>query len=146
MLAIPRPILEALLEHARREDPLECCGVLAGRNGRVLRHFPTANADRSPITYRIDSRDLFRIHKAVGEAGMEILGIYHSHTASQAYPSATDVERAFWEGTDTETYPGCVHLIISLAEGNEPVVRGFRIPTRARIEEVPIEIVEEADS
>lgn len=144
MLQVPKFIVEAMFEHALRETPYECCGLLAGKDGWVTRHYPTVNADRSATTYNIESRELFRIHKAVREEGLDILGIYHSHTMSEAYPSSTDVSRAFWEGTDWEVYPGCVHLIISLAEGDEPVLRGFRIPNRSTIKEVPVTVVGES--
>lgn len=146
MLQVPRPIVEAMLEQARREAPRECCGLLAGSNGRVVRRYPTTNVDNSDTTYTIDSRELFRIHREVREEGLEILSVYHSHTlpASRAFPSATDVNRAFWEGTDLETYPGCVYLIIGLAEGGEPALKGYQIPDRSTVKEVPVTIVEDS--
>ncbi len=144
MLRIPRSIVEAMLDHARREALQECCGLLAGKDGLVTHHYPATNADASPTTYSIDSRQLLQIHRDVREAGLDIVSVYHSHPMSGAYPSPTDVNRAFWEETEIETYPGCIHLIISLAEGDEPVLRGFRIPNRTTIEEVPITVVEDA--
>jgi proteasome lid subunit RPN8/RPN11 len=135
-----------MFDHARREALHECCGLLAGKDGLVTQHYPATNADASPTTYSIDSRQLIQIHRDVREAGLEIVSVYHSHTMSGAYPSPTDVNRSFWEGTDIETYPGCVHLIISLTEGDEPVLRGFRIPDRSTIEDVPVTVVEDDQS
>lgn len=145
MLTVPRSVVEAIFDQARRESPRECCGLLAGSNGKVTRHFPATNAEASDVTYLIDSRELFRIHKAIREEGLEILSVYHSHThpSSKAYPSRTDVNRAIWEDNDTETYPGCVYLIVWLMEGKEPVLKGFRIPDRTTVEEVPVDIVDE---
>lgn len=144
MLKVPRPIVDSMLEQAKKEAPQECCGILAGMDGLVSRYYPTTNAEKSNTTYLIDSHELFEIHKALRKEGLEILSIYHSHTipASRAYPSTTDINRAFWEETDMETYPGCVYLIIGLAEQSEPTLRGFQIPDRTTIKEVPITIVD----
>jgi proteasome lid subunit RPN8/RPN11 len=144
MLQVPKAIVDTMLEQASKEAPRECCGLLAGSNGRVVRCYPTTNVDKSNTTFMIDSKELFNIHKDVRREGLEILSVYHSHTVptSKAYPSATDVNRAFWEGTDLETYPGCVYLIIGLAEGREPVLKGFQIPDRSTIEEVPVAVID----
>ena len=141
MLRVPSSIVEAMFDHAKKEAPNECCGLLTGKDGLATHHYPATNADGSPTTYSIESRQLFEIHRAARDAGLDILSVYHSHTMTRAYPSPTDVNRAFWNGTELETYPGCIHLIISLAEGDEPVLRGFRIPSRETIEEVPVTII-----
>lgn len=145
MLKVPKAIIEAMFDRARQEAPRECCGILAGKDREVSQHFPTTNVDNSDTTYLIDSKELLRIHKEVRQEGLDILSVYHSHTvpASRAYPSLTDIQRAFWEGTDMETYPGCVYLIIGLAEGNEPVIRGFQIPDRETVKEVPVTVLED---
>ncbi|MFQ5893038.1 MAG: Mov34/MPN/PAD-1 family protein [Nitrospinota bacterium] len=143
MLRIPRSIVEAIFDHARQEAERECCGLLAGKDGLVTHHYPATNADGSPTTFSIESQELFQIHRAIGEAGLELLSVYHSHPMTRAYPSATDVNHAFWEGTDLETYPRCIYLIVSLAEEGEPVLRGFRIPSPSTVEEVPVTIVED---
>lgn len=143
MLKVPKDIVGAMVERARQEAPRECCGILAGKGKEVSQHFPTTNVDDSDTTYLIDSKELLKIHKAVREEGLDILSVYHSHTVptSRAYPSLTDIKRAFWEGTDMETYPGCVYLIIGLAEGDGPVIRGFQIPDRETVKEVPVAVV-----
>lgn len=108
-----------MVGQARAEAPNECCGLLAGRHGRVLRRYPITNAEASPYRYNMDSRELLWAMRDMDEQGWELLGIYHSHTHTPAYPSPTDVFLAF--------YPEAVYLVISLMDPEEPVVRAFRI-------------------
>jgi proteasome lid subunit RPN8/RPN11 len=118
-MRIPRSIFDQMLEHAREEVPNECCGILGGKNGEATTLYRATNAEQSPLRYTLDPKDLFRISiQEIPERDEEMLAIYHSHTASPAYPSQTDINLA--------TYPDSVYLILSLAEGEEPL-RGFRI-------------------
>ncbi len=111
--------LQDVVAHARETFPHECCGLLAGRDGRVARVCRGRNVDESPYTYRLDDRQLLQFLREMDQDGLDIVGIYHSHTASEATPSRTDVARAF--------YPEAVYVIISLQHPEHPVVRGFRI-------------------
>ena len=111
---------DALVVHAQEEYPNECCGVLVGAGNRVRQLYRTVNADHSPVTYRVDPRDLLRIFQELDDAGLEMVGIYHSHTHSPAYPSPTDVSYA-------RGYPEAAYVIVSLADRRAPVVRSFRI-------------------
>ncbi len=111
--------LQDVVAHARETFPHECCGLLAGRAGRVVRVCRGRNVDESPYTYRLDDRQLLQFLREMDQDGLDIVGIYHSHTASEATPSRTDVARAF--------YPEAVYVIISLQHPEYPVVRGFRI-------------------
>jgi proteasome lid subunit RPN8/RPN11 len=116
---IPREVYDELLAHAREEAPNECCGILGGRDGAATTLYRATNAEHSPLRYTLDPNDLFRItFREIPERDEEMLAIYHSHTASAAYPSQTDINLA--------TYPDAIYLILSLAEGEEPL-RGFRI-------------------
>ena len=109
---------EAMLEHARNEMPNECCGMLGGKpGGDPETLYPATNAEASPLRYSLDSADQFRITREMEEAGEELVGIYHSHTKSAAYPSQTDINLA--------TYPGVAYLIVSLAEGEREPIRAF---------------------
>ena len=108
-----------VVAHARETFPHECCGLLAGRDGRAVRVYRGRNVDESPYTYRLDDRQLLQFLREMDQDGLDIVGIYHSHTASEATPSRTDVARAF--------YPEAVYVIISLQHPEHPVVRGFRI-------------------
>jgi len=119
-LLVPRPIYEAMLAHARRDLPAECCGLLAGAIqgvvGRVTMHLPLVNALASPTEYESESRSLFAAHKAMRVAGTEVLAVYHSHPTSDPVPSRTDQDRNYSEQV--------VNLIIGLRR-SEPDVRGW---------------------
>jgi proteasome lid subunit RPN8/RPN11 len=118
-MKVPRSIYDQMLEHAREEAPNECCGIVGGKDGEATTLYRAANAEQSPLRYTLDPNDLFRItFREIPERGEEMLAIYHSHTASPAYPSQTDINLA--------TYPDAIYLILSLADG-EALLRGFRI-------------------
>jgi proteasome lid subunit RPN8/RPN11 len=125
-VVIPAAVRDEMIAHARAGLPNEACGILAGRDGRVERFFPAESDEPSPYYYRIEARDQIRIMNAIDDAGLDLVGIYHSHTSSPAYPSRTDAEQAFW--------PDAVYVIVSLAEP-EADVRGYRIRDMAITEE-----------
>lgn len=111
--------LEAVIAHARFHAPEEACGILAGDDhGVVKRVFVMQNADRSETTYMMDSREQFEVFDKIRSEGLQLLAIFHSHPQSEAYPSARDLELAF--------YPEAYYLIVSLMD-EEPVCRAFRI-------------------
>lgn len=126
MLVISRSELEAILDHCRSGFPNEACGILAGRGGRVVRVYPMRNARPSPVSYEMDPAEQFQVLKKIREESLSLVGIFHSHPRSPAYPSGVDVEKAYWPGTVFPNYPDAVYLIISLTEG-QPVVKGFSI-------------------
>jgi proteasome lid subunit RPN8/RPN11 len=78
-----------------------------------------ANADASPVTYRLDGREQLRVFDEIDEQGWELWAIYHSHTHSEAYPSETDVRLAF--------YPEARYILVSLTDREQPVMRSFSI-------------------
>jgi proteasome lid subunit RPN8/RPN11 len=118
-MKVSRSIYQEMLEHAREEAPNECCGIIGGRDGEATTLYRATNAEQSPLRYTLDPNDLFRItFREIPERDEEMLAIYHSHTASPAYPSQTDINLA--------TYPDAIYLILSLADGEAPL-RGFRI-------------------
>ena len=126
-----------MIAHAREEAPNECCGILAGEGGRVLRLYRAINAEHSPYSFDIDSRDLYRIHAEVEALGWEFVAIYHSHPQSEAYPSSTDVAMARLPGPGeaVDLWPGAVYLIVSLIDPDAPRIRAFRIEKGAVVEE-----------
>jgi len=91
MFTIEKHYIDEMIAHAHQEGPIECCGVLGGRDGRVLKLYQATNAEHSRYCYNIESQDLFRINRECEENGWQFLAIYHSHPDSQAYPSPTDV-------------------------------------------------------
>ena len=127
MLALPKTLIDEMIGHAREEAPNECCGIIAGQDGRAVKLFRARNSEASPYRYNVDPQDLFRIYRECERDGWEFLAIYHSHTFSEAYPSQTDVRLAFWP----ETY----YLLVSLQEPVSPAVRAFRIVDGAVSEE-----------
>jgi proteasome lid subunit RPN8/RPN11 len=127
MLALPGKFIEEMIAHAREETPNECCGIIAGQGGRAVKLFRASNSEASPYRYNVDPQDLFRIHRECDGNGWEFLAIYHSHTASEAFPSPTDVRLAFW--------PDAYYVLISIRDPDSPVVRAFRIVDRQVSEE-----------
>lgn len=134
MLSIKKADLQAIYEHCDREYPNEACGILAGKDNRVDKVYSLVSEDPSPTFYRIDSKEQFRVMKEMRQAGLELAGIYHSHTGSQAYPSATDVGLAY--------YPEVIYLIVTLLDRKNPAVRGFTI-IEGKITEVRLNIISE---
>ena len=96
MLTISRALLDKIIEHARKDHPDEACGVIAGPAGSDSpgRFIPMLNAERSPTFYRFDSREQLRVWRAMDDNDEEAVVIYHSHTATEAYPSRTDISYA----------------------------------------------------
>lgn len=96
MLEISQELVDAIVAHARRDHPDEACGVIAGPVGtdQPVRFIPMVNAARSPTFYEFDSLDLLRLYRELAANDEDPVVIYHSHTATEAYPSRTDVSYA----------------------------------------------------
>jgi proteasome lid subunit RPN8/RPN11 len=118
-MQISRQLIDQMVAHAREDDPNECCGMLGGADGSAATLYRAANAEASPLRYSIDAGEQFRLMREIEEAGEDLVGIYHSHTRSAAYPSQTDVNLAGW--------PDAVYVIVSLEDPDSPDVRGFWI-------------------
>lgn len=115
-------MLEGLVQHARDQAPLECCGLLAGTNGFIDEHVPTRNVRASEVAYEIDPGEHIAARKRLRRDGRSILGAYHSHPRSAANPSATDIAAAFYD----ENF---VYVIVSLA-GKLPDIRVYHVEQR----------------
>lgn len=96
-LLLPRAAMTSMRRHVRRRAPLEACGLLAGRNGRVELVVGVRNAARSPVRYLMDPRGQWHALEKFEQLGMELLGIYHSHPNGPAQPSPTDITEALYE-------------------------------------------------
>ncbi len=120
-LVIPDLLLEEVIEHARREQPLECCGLLAGHIvdgiGTVTTRFELGNDATSATEYQSNARDMLFAFRTMRERGLELLAIYHSHPTSDPVPSRHDIER----NTYGET---AAHVIVGLAT-TPPVVKAW---------------------
>jgi proteasome lid subunit RPN8/RPN11 len=133
-VTIARQLIDEIVAHALEEAPNECCGMVAGSDGTATRVYRARNAEASPLRYLIHPQDQYRITMEISERGEEIAAIYHSHTASPAEPSQTDINLA-------ENWPDPLYLICSVADPAAPSVRGFLIRDR-RIEEVELDVDE----
>lgn len=125
---IPAEIRDAMVQHALEDDPNECCGILAGAGGIVLQHYRITNTEHSPYRYSMDGRELNQVLRELDDNGWEMQVIYHSHTHSPAYPSATDVRLA-------ANWPDPYYLLVSLMDKESPDVRLFSIWDGAVTEE-----------
>ncbi|SHG39887.1 M67 family metallopeptidase [Streptoalloteichus hindustanus] len=135
MLVIRRDLVDAMVAHARRDHPDEACGVIAGPEGsdRPERFVPMTNAERSPTFYRFDSMEQLRVWREMDRAGEAPVVIYHSHTATEAYPSRTDVSYA--------SEPDAHYVLVSTRDPHEQELRSYRIVDGVVTEE-PVEVVE----
>nr|WP_187361437.1 M67 family metallopeptidase [Phytoactinopolyspora mesophila] len=120
-MTIRREIVDAIIEHARRDHPDEACGVVAGPAGsdRPERFIPMLNAARSPTFYEFDSMDLLRLYREMDERDEDPVVIYHSHTATEAYPSRTDISIA--------SEPFAHYVLVSTRDDHHTEFRSFRI-------------------
>ena len=132
-LVLEQSYIDEMIAHAREEAPNECCGIIAGKDGRPTRLYRAINAEASPYRYSVDTKDLLRIHRDADAHDWEFLVIYHSHTHTEAYPSPTDVRLATW--------PDAYYVLVSLMDEGKPAVRAFRIEDGAITEE-PIELAD----
>jgi proteasome lid subunit RPN8/RPN11 len=134
VLTIDQATHDAIVAHARRDHPDEACGVVAGPAGsdRAERFIPMLNAARSPTFYEFDSTDLLRLYREMDERGEEPVIVYHSHTATEAYPSRTDVSYA--------SEPGAHYVLVSTREPETTEFRSFRI-VDGQISEEPVQVV-----
>jgi proteasome lid subunit RPN8/RPN11 len=135
VLQIRRDLVDAMVAHARRDHPDEACGVIAGQEGsdRPERFIPMTNVARSPTFYQFDSMEQLRLHKELAANGEEPVVIYHSHTATEAYPSRTDITLA--------QEPNAHYVLVSTRHPSEHELRSYRILDGVVTEE-PVEVVE----
>jgi len=147
VLTIPRQILDEMVAHARALDPFECCGLLAGKDGKVTQHYRITNTvakdaqaaqvfdaasvkqlsslsetTRAEVAYFMDPKEMLAAFKDMRSRDIDLAVIYHSHTHSPAYPSMTDIGLAY--------YPDAAYVIISLEDKARPDVRAFYIKDR----------------
>ena len=135
MLTISRELRDQIVAHARRDHPDEACGVLAGPAGRDRpeRFIAMTNAERSPTFYRFDSGEQFRVWRDMEGNDEEPVVIYHSHTATEAYPSRTDITLA--------AEPGAHYVLVSTRNSDTTEFRSYRI-VDGTVTEEPVTVVE----
>jgi proteasome lid subunit RPN8/RPN11 len=121
MLTLHSALRDKIVAHARVDHPDEACGVIAGPAGqdRPERFIPMLNAQRSPTFYEFDSMELLRVWREMDDRDEEPAVIYHSHTATEAYPSRTDISYA--------NEPGAHYVLVSTRDPDTAEFRSFRI-------------------
>jgi [CysO sulfur-carrier protein]-S-L-cysteine hydrolase len=139
VLVIGRDLVDAMVAHARRDHPDEACGVIAGPEGsdQPQRLIEMENAERSPTFYRFDSGEQLRVWRAMDAADEVPVVIYHSHTATEAYPSRTDVSYA--------SEPDAHYVLISTRDPQEHELRSYRIVDGVITEE-DVQVVDVVES
>jgi len=141
---IPRAIVDEMIAHAREELPNEACGMVHGRDGAPIVVHRVRNVAASPYRYEMDPLRMLRLETQRDESGESLFAIYHSHVASEAHPSPTDVKMAFFPPGEKERepmYPTTYYILVSLAS-EPPSVRAFFIRTGGHVDEEPVEIVD----
>jgi [CysO sulfur-carrier protein]-S-L-cysteine hydrolase len=130
MLRLPNPVYAEIIGHCLRGLPDEACGLLGGdpASGDVARCYPTRNLAASAKLYTVDPSEHLRADRDAEARGIEIIGVFHSHTHTDAYPSPTDIAQA--------PDPSWHYLIVSLRD-THPTLRSYRI-LGAVVEEEPV--------
>ncbi len=138
MLTIDAATREAIIAHARADHPDEACGVVAGPVGsdRPARFIPMANAARSTTFYEFDSMDLLKLYREMDDNDEVPVVVYHSHTATEAYPSRTDISYA--------SEPDAHYVLVSTRDPDEVEFRSFRI-VEGEVTEEPVTVVTDYD-
>ncbi|MGH2754195.1 MAG: Mov34/MPN/PAD-1 family protein [Actinomycetota bacterium] len=116
-LRLSADIAHEMISHSVEGRPNEACGILAAKEGSIVKVFKMVNASASPLRYSLDPKEQFAVYKTLDENSWELGGVFHSHTRTEAYPSPTDVKRA------SEDVP---YLIVSLMN-ESPSIRAYRI-------------------
>ncbi|MGN6662836.1 MAG: Mov34/MPN/PAD-1 family protein [Solirubrobacterales bacterium] len=117
-MKISQELIDEMVAHAREDLPNECCGMIGGRDGAATRVVRVGNAAASPLRYEMDPQGQYDALKRIEDAGEELVGIYHSHTRSAAYPSQTDVNEA-------RMWPEQTYVIVSLENEEAPDVKAY---------------------
>lgn len=119
-MRIPAPICQAMVAHARFEFPNEACGLLAAdESGELRMCYSLTNADRSPVSFTVDPTEHFRAMQHAERNGWELAGVFHSHTHTDAVPSATDRRQAL--------EPDWLYVVVGPSTSDQPEVRAYRI-------------------
>ena len=137
MVQIKQKFIDEMVAHSKADLPNECCGILAGPNGQVMKTYRMSNVEASPFRFSMDPVELVQVDSEAGENDWELLAIYHSHPGSEAYPADTDVRIA--AGT-AGLWPDVRYVLVSLMDMDNPVVRIFEISDCIVIEE-PLEVI-----
>ena len=118
-IKIPQAFATEMIEHSLNDFPNEACGIIAAKGGTAKHLYRMVNVEESPYRYSMDPKELYLTYTDIDDHNWDVYAIYHSHTHSEAYPSATDVRLATW--------PEAFYILVSLQVKTNPVIRGFNI-------------------
>ena len=135
MIEISDEFVLEMVEHSRLENPNECCGILAGTEGKVTKLYRIQNSTPSPFRYVMDPNEQLKAMKDADERSLDLMAFYHSHTHSPAYPSDTDVRMA----TESGWVDFC-YVLVSLEDSSKPDVRFFDISADGNVNEEEVKI------
>lgn len=123
MLKISAAAMRQMVEHCRRDYPNEACGYLVGRDGRAIEAVALTNAHASPSSYEMDPKEQLQLQKQLRQKKLAHLAIYHSHVATEAYPSRRDIDRA----TAVQDFFDGYYVLVTLKNAGRPSARAFKI-------------------
>jgi proteasome lid subunit RPN8/RPN11 len=141
---ISQQLIDEMVAHAREDLPNEACGMVHARDGVPVAVHRVGNVAASPYRYEMNPLQMMRLENQRDAGGESLFAIYHSHVASEARPSPTDVRMAFFPPGEIERepmYPETYYILVSLAH-EPPDVRAFFIRTGGAVDEEPVEVVE----
>ncbi len=137
-ISISQEFLKEIISHCKGIYPNEACGLLAGKTNIVERVYKTTNTILSSVNYEMDPKEQLKCEKEIRGAGLKVIGIYHSHPSSSAYPSQLDIVRVHWPGDpDMPLYPDACYMIIGPIDGDIKV-RVFRIDSKQKINDIKL--------
>jgi len=129
IFTIRQELADQIVSHARREAPHEVCGMIGGSGSTAERVYPTNNPDASALTYSVDPQEAFSVIRQMRDDGLDFIAGYHSHPATEAYPSPTDRAKA--------GESDLIYIIISLRRPEAPEIRAFKL-NHDRVDEVEV--------
>lgn len=131
-LRISNRIEAAIFAHCQKAWPKEACGILAGLKtapegevGGIVQVYPMRNVEDSPVGYSLDPKEQLQLEKLMRQRGQRMRAIYHSHTATEAYPSPVDVRLAI--------SPDIAYVLVSLMDRSKPVLKSYRIDDDGKV-------------
>lgn len=130
-IRLRREHVQAMVDHALEDAPIECCGLLAANDGTVVSVHRARNKEASPYRFDIDPLETRKILMAIDEAGTTLAGFYHSHTGSDPVPSPTDIRMM-----GPLFGPPYLHFVVGVRDRDNPEIRAWHIKDGDRFEQL----------
>lgn len=141
-MTLTKEQLAQLVAQAREHAPYETCGLIGGKDGLAKQIYPVKNVAPDRVKrYLMDPQEQFNALSDIDKKGWDVIAIYHSHPATQAYPSQTDLNDAYDPNYDEELYPGTAYILISLAIPELAQIRAYEF-IRREIREITLQVMD----